>query len=181
MCFQAVTPRTKPKATTARHMQCRRFRYCKPSISDRAFFATSFHQPLCLLVGFLEPLEHLLLVMETMMFGRAHHRLLDTFFSLSGKAVFVGHCCESGDLLSPDPSDAELLAQRLLLSPKVGDTVVIGGCGAYCSSMSAKHYNSFPEAPEAMVCDAAALCITFCIPMLPAPVGTATSAHEVGI
>ena len=32
----------------------------------------------------------------------------------------------------------------------VGDLVVIEGAGAYCSSMSTKGYNSFPEAAEVM-------------------------------
>lgn len=32
--------------------------------------------------------------------------------------------------------------------PFVGDLVVVEGCGAYVSGMSAKNYNSFPEAPE---------------------------------
>jgi diaminopimelate decarboxylase len=28
---------------------------------------------------------------------------------------------------------------------------VIGGAGAYCSSMASKNYNSFPEAAEVMI------------------------------
>jgi diaminopimelate decarboxylase len=37
--------------------------------------------------------------------------------------------------------------------PKVvsGDLALIGGTGAYCASMSAKNYNSFPEAPEVLI------------------------------
>ena len=31
------------------------------------------------------------------------------------------------------------------------DLIVIEGSGAYCSSMSTKNYNSFPEAPEVML------------------------------
>jgi diaminopimelate decarboxylase len=31
--------------------------------------------------------------------------------------------------------------------------MVIEGSGAYCSSMSTKNYNSFPEAPEIMIKD----------------------------
>ena len=31
----------------------------------------------------------------------------------------------------------------------VGDLCVVDGAGAYCSSMSTKNYNSFPEAAEA--------------------------------
>ncbi len=52
--------------------------------------------------------------------------------------VVVGHCCESGDLLTPAPGDAEKLATRKLPKGEVGDLCVIEGVGAYCSSMSAK-------------------------------------------
>ena len=65
--------------------------------------------------------------------------------------VVVGHCCESGDLVSPDPGDAEALSERSLPTPHLGDFCVIGGAGAYCSSMSTKNYNSFPEAAEVLV------------------------------
>ena len=62
--------------------------------------------------------------------------------------VVVGHCCESGDLLTPANGDPEALAPRNLLRGEVGDFCVIESTGAYCSSMSAKNYNSFPEAAE---------------------------------
>ncbi len=58
--------------------------------------------------------------------------------------VVVGHCCESGDIFTvkdygdPDP--------RLMLDAQIGDYVVMEGTGAYCASMSTKHYNSYPEA-----------------------------------
>ncbi|MEJ2669603.1 MAG: diaminopimelate decarboxylase, partial [Gammaproteobacteria bacterium] len=64
--------------------------------------------------------------------------------------LVVGHCCESGDILTPKAGDPEGLQARCLLKPRVGDAVIIGGAGAYCSGMSAKNYNSFPEAPEVM-------------------------------
>ena len=62
--------------------------------------------------------------------------------------MVVGHCCESGDLLTPANGDPEALAPRNLLRGEVGDFCVIESTGAYCSSMSAKNYNSFPEAAE---------------------------------
>lgn len=68
-----------------------------------------------------------------------------------GEWVVVGHCCESGDLLTPAPGDPELLQPRRLPELRVGDLVVVGGAGAYCSSMCTKHYNSFPEAPEVLL------------------------------
>lgn len=64
--------------------------------------------------------------------------------------VVVGHCCESGDLLTPAPEDAEALSERILPEARIGDWCVIGGVGAYCSAMSTKNYNSFPEAPEVL-------------------------------
>lgn len=65
--------------------------------------------------------------------------------------VVVGHCCESGDLLTPAPGKPENILPRRLPETRIGDLVVVGGAGAYCSSMAAKNYNSFPEAAEIMI------------------------------
>jgi diaminopimelate decarboxylase len=65
--------------------------------------------------------------------------------------VITGHCCESGDILTPAPGDAEALLPRKLVDAKIGDILAIGGAGAYCSAMSTKNYNSFPECPEVML------------------------------
>lgn len=65
--------------------------------------------------------------------------------------VVVGHCCESGDLLTPDPNDPERLATRTLPVAQVNDVVLIGGCGAYAASLAAHGYNSFPRTAEVMV------------------------------
>ena len=65
--------------------------------------------------------------------------------------VAVGHCCESGDLLTPAPDQHEVLQPRELSEAAPGDLCVIEGVGAYCSAMSAKNYNSFPEAPEVLL------------------------------
>ena len=64
--------------------------------------------------------------------------------------IVAGHCCESGDVITPAPDDPEGLQPRFLTETRIGDAVVIGGAGAYCSGMSAKNYNSFPEASEIM-------------------------------
>ena len=69
-------------------------------------------------------------------------------FRESMEQVVVGHCCESGDLLTPAPGDPEALAPRILPRGEIGDFCVIEGAGAYCSSMATKNYNSFPEAAE---------------------------------
>lgn len=70
--------------------------------------------------------------------GRAHY-------------LVVGHCCESGDVLTPEPGNPEGLQPRPLAEARIGDAVVIGGSGAYCAGMAAKNYNSFPEAPEVLL------------------------------
>jgi diaminopimelate decarboxylase len=65
--------------------------------------------------------------------------------------LVAGHCCESGDVLTPEPGNSEGLQPRLLTEARIGDAVVIGGSGAYCAGMSAKNYNSFPEAAEVLL------------------------------
>ncbi len=65
--------------------------------------------------------------------------------------IVVGHCCESGDILTPAPGDPEALLPRRLTEAKLGDFFVVGGSGAYCSSMAAKNYNSFPESAEVLL------------------------------
>ncbi len=65
--------------------------------------------------------------------------------------LIAGHCCESGDMLTPAPGDPEGLAPRRLKRPVIGDSIVIGGAGAYCSGLAASHYNSFPQAPEVLL------------------------------
>ncbi len=64
--------------------------------------------------------------------------------------VFVGPCCESGDILTPAPGDPEALAPRRVPRPQIGDLVVVGGAGAYCAAMATINYNSYPQAPEVM-------------------------------
>jgi len=65
--------------------------------------------------------------------------------------VIAGHCCESGDILTPAPGDPELLETRTLPLCAIGDLCVIDGAGAYCAAMSTKHYNSYPEAAEILL------------------------------
>jgi diaminopimelate decarboxylase len=65
--------------------------------------------------------------------------------------VFVGPCCESGDILTPAAGDPETLAPRSSRRPAIGELVVIGGAGAYCAAMSTINYNSYPQSPEVML------------------------------
>ncbi len=71
--------------------------------------------------------------------------------------VVVGHCCESGDILTTAPGDPEALLPRTLVNAQIGDLLIIGGAGAYCSAMPAKNYNSFPEAAEILITSSGAL------------------------
>jgi diaminopimelate decarboxylase len=72
--------------------------------------------------------------------------------SLEGKleeVVVVGHCCESGDVFTQKEGGEPIT--RLMQKAEIGDYVVMEGSGAYCSSMSTKNYNSFPEAAEVLI------------------------------
>jgi len=65
--------------------------------------------------------------------------------------AIVGHCCESGDVLTVAPGDSETLAPRTLPVAQIGDLLMVEDAGAYCAAMPAKNYNSFPEAAEVLV------------------------------
>jgi diaminopimelate decarboxylase len=69
----------------------------------------------------------------------------------TGEYLVAGHCCESGDVLTPAPGDPEALQVRTLLEPHIGDALVLDGTGAYCAGMAAKNYNSFPECAEVLL------------------------------
>lgn len=65
-----------------------------------------------------------------------------------GTYLVAGHCCESGDILTPEPGNPEGLLERELTEAHPGDYLVIEGAGAYCASMASRNYNSFPECAE---------------------------------
>jgi len=65
--------------------------------------------------------------------------------------VVAGHCCESGDILTPEPENAESIRPRALKEARIGDALVVGAAGAYCSGMACKNYNSFPESAEVLL------------------------------
>jgi diaminopimelate decarboxylase len=67
------------------------------------------------------------------------------------KYLVAGHCCETGDMLTPAPGNSEGLLPRELPEAAIGDICVIEGAGAYCAAMPAKNYNSFPESPEVLL------------------------------
>ena len=65
--------------------------------------------------------------------------------------MIAGHCCESGDILTPADGEPERLAPRRLPVAQIGDLCIIDGVGAYCAAMTTKHYNSYPEAAEVLL------------------------------
>jgi len=65
------------------------------------------------------------------------------------EAAVAGKCCESGDCQTIT-ADGVSYAHKLA-RPSPGDTLVIGGAGAYCSAMAPMNYNSHAEAPEVLL------------------------------
>jgi diaminopimelate decarboxylase len=90
-------------------------------------------------------------VLRPSLYGAQHPLVILKDTDETANYVVVGHCCESGDLFSCAPSDPEALQERLLKKAEIGDLISVEGAGAYCSGMSTKNYNSFPEAPEVMI------------------------------
>lgn len=64
------------------------------------------------------------------------------------KYCVVGHCCIAGDVLTTELGNAEVLQPQLLQEANIDDYLVIERAGGYCSSMSLKNFNSYPEAVE---------------------------------
>ena len=67
------------------------------------------------------------------------------------KYVVVGSCCESGDLITCARNEPEILNPTTFKKANIGDLMVMGGVGAYCSSMSVFNYNSKQRSPEYLV------------------------------
>jgi diaminopimelate decarboxylase len=65
--------------------------------------------------------------------------------------IAVGHCCESGDMLTPKSGEPDTLEPRSTAEARIGDWLVIDGAGAYCATMSATNYNSFPQVSEVLL------------------------------
>jgi len=92
-------------------------------------------------------------ILRPSLYGAQHPIYLypKTKSSKTNDYVIVGHCCESGDLITCAPGEPETLTSKNLPEAQIGDLCIIGGAGAYCAGMSTKNYNSFPEAPEVLI------------------------------
>lgn len=80
------------------------------------------------------------------MYGAQHEMMVLAGREEQREYIVVGHCCETGDILTPAPSNPENLASRQLARVEIGDKLVIFDAGAYCQSMSLKQYNAYPDA-----------------------------------
>ena len=85
------------------------------------------------------------------MYGAQHEMAVLTDSEQRRTYVVVGHNCETGDILTPAPSDPEGIDPRELNEAKIGDALVIYDVGAYCRSMAAHGYNSYPNAKEIII------------------------------
>ncbi len=65
------------------------------------------------------------------------------------KCIVVGRCCETGDCQTLN-SRGEV-SPRIIAEPDLGDWIVIGGTGAYCSSMAPVNYNSYLQPGEVLI------------------------------
>jgi diaminopimelate decarboxylase len=89
--------------------------------------------------------------LRSTMYGSRHKIEVINDSTEEKEYVVVGHNCESGDILTPAQGNPEEIEPRRLRKAEIGDMVRIYDTGAYCASMRAKGYNSFPEAIELMV------------------------------
>ncbi len=90
-------------------------------------------------------------ILRPSLYGAQHPIAVLNDSAQSEKYVVVGHNCESGDLLTPAPGEPETIATRELNKAAIGDLVLIGGAGAYCASMAAHGYNSYPLTKEVII------------------------------
>lgn len=90
-------------------------------------------------------------IIRPSMYGAQHRIEVLSESKAEQDYIVVGHNCETGDILTPAPSDPEGLEPRRLKQATIGDVVAIYDTGAYCASFSTHGYNSFPSAQEIMI------------------------------
>ena len=89
--------------------------------------------------------------LRSTLYGARHKIQIHNKSDETKEYVIVGHNCESGDIFTPEPGNPEAIETVTLNFATIGDEVRISDVGAYCASMRAKGYNSFPDAIEIMV------------------------------
>ncbi len=90
-------------------------------------------------------------ILRPSLYGAQH--MIEVFSDEEDKELYVvvGHNCESGDILTPEKGNPEIIEPRLLNKAEIGDIVAIRDVGAYCQSMSAKGYNAFPLTKHVLI------------------------------
>ena len=89
--------------------------------------------------------------LRSALYGARHEIEVVNTATTTTTYVVVGHNCESGDIFTPEEADPERMEARELRTAAIGDEVRIHDVGAYCASMRATGYNSFPDAIEILV------------------------------
>lgn len=89
--------------------------------------------------------------LRSTLYGARHKIEIKNESNETKEYIIVGHNCESGDIFTPEPGNPEAIETITLNYATIGDEVRISDVGAYCASMRAKGYNSFPDATEIMV------------------------------
>ncbi len=89
--------------------------------------------------------------LRTTLYGAQHRIEVMNKETETQDYIVVGHNCESGDIFTTEKGDSETVAERTLKKARIGDIVHIYDVGAYCASMRARGYNSFPDAEEVMI------------------------------
>jgi diaminopimelate decarboxylase len=79
----------------------------------------------------------------------SREEILENLNPINDLRIIVGRCCESGDSQCLDEHGQ--IVPRLMAKSEIGDIVVVGGCGAYCTAMSPYNYNSHVQAPEVLL------------------------------
>jgi len=90
-------------------------------------------------------------ILRPTMYGAQHPIIILGKWKKSQKYVVVWPCCESWDILTPSVGNSEEICPRLLHKAQIGDIMVVEWTGAYCASMSARNYNSYPMITELLV------------------------------
>ncbi len=90
-------------------------------------------------------------ILRPTLYGAQHPIIVVNDQTATQEYVVVGPCCESWDILTPAPGNSEEICPRLLNKAEIADILVVEWTGAYCASMSARNYNSYPVIAEILV------------------------------
>ncbi len=90
-------------------------------------------------------------ILRPTLYGAQHPIIVVNEETTTKSYVVVGPCCESGDILTPAPGNAEEIYPRKLAKAHIGDGIVVEWTWAYCASMSARNYNSYPTIAEILL------------------------------